>query len=86
MPGSLLIISVVHNIPISKTLLYTTSYTLWDYEPCFNTKFVMTQTEALSMISILNHEGPRDPLACNHKHNPYINQSVKDIKVFNGNL
>ncbi|KAF3653072.1 MADS-box protein JOINTLESS [Capsicum annuum] len=29
------------------------------------------RNEALTVMGIPNHEGPRDPLACNHKHNSY---------------
>ncbi|KAF3666856.1 hypothetical protein FXO37_10332 [Capsicum annuum] len=58
MPGSLLIISMVHNTPISKTLLDTISQTPWDHEPGFDTKFVTTRAGALAVMSIPNHEGP----------------------------
>ncbi len=48
-------------------------------ESCSDTKLVMTQTEALAVMGISNHKGSRDPLAYHHKHNPYIDQSVKDM-------
>lgn len=46
---------------------------------------VITQVESLAAVDIPNHEFPGDPLAYNHKHNPYTNQSVEDIMTFKGN-
>ncbi|KAF3621997.1 hypothetical protein FXO38_31560 [Capsicum annuum] len=61
MPSSLLLISVACYIPINKNIPDTILQTPWDHEPCFDTKFITTRTEALAVTSVSNHKGPKHP-------------------------
>ncbi|PHU04975.1 Fructose-bisphosphate aldolase 1, chloroplastic [Capsicum chinense] len=63
MPCSLLLISVMHYIPINKTLPNAISQTPWDRKSCFDTKFFTTQIGVLAVMSIPKPKGPKRPLS-----------------------